>query len=353
MIWRYLYNSRRDPGFGMKDSLPSVFRFSGIKAIFSLPWKHTMSFDHDDDDFAPFLAEDLRMNLKQYVQTYFNTAKLSDSPHHALDERHRVDTVGVNKDEGGPRHESFTASVNDEDTAQKHVFVLERTGSSRPIQDTPAYCAQCPDSKLVIDTIQDALREMSANQDGPPSTSPSDPLLLSTDDGTSSSFSLPSLGQAIHTAMYSARASARSFAVEAEDTISGVNGRNLGKSVRQYDPEGLTLFHLVLIALVVHKLAPIYSLFESQCYWFANIIFDVIVAIYPSKSKKRPDPVPGPRIRFPPDYLPEEFGRFLGVTINDPRVVEAVVSVVKTRFEESQGIYKQKVIFYYFQVTIC
>ena len=332
----------------MKYSLPSLFA-SGIK-IFSPPWKRTMSINHDEDDFAPFVADDLRMNVKQYVQTYFNTAKRSDSPDHALSERHTVDTVGVNKDLSGPRHESFTASVTDQDTSNIYAFILERTASNRPIQpeESLAYCAQSPESKTVLETIQDVLRTMApGNRDGPPSFT-SDLLPPSTNETSASTFA-----QAIHTAMTSARSSARSFAVEAEDTISGVNKRELGKSVRQYDPLGLTLFHLVLLALVVHQLAPIYSLFESQCYWFSNIIFDVIVAVYPSKSQHRPDPVAGPRILLPSDYLPKEFGRIYGITINDPRVVEAVISVVKSHFEKAKDTYKEKVAFFYFRVYIC
>ena len=306
-----------------------------------------MSINHDEDDFAPFVADDLRMNLKQYVQTYFNTAKHSDSPDHALNERHMVDNVGVNKGETAPQHESFIATVADEDTVNRYVFILERTASSQPIQpeESFAYCAQSPDSKTVIDTIQDVLHTMVSGE--PPSTP--DPLPPSTNNSSN----YVTFSQAIHTAMTSTCSSARSFAVEDEDTISGVNKQELGKSVRQYDPRGLTLFHLVLLTLVVHQLAPIYSLFESQCYWFANIIFDVIVAVYPSKSQCRPDPVAGPRILLPSAYLPKEFGRIFGITINDPRVVEAVISVVKSHFKNAKDTYKEKVAFYYFRVYIC
>ena len=93
---------------------------------------------------------------------------------------------------------------------------------------------------------------------------------------------------------------------------------------------GLTLFHLVLLAFVVHKLAPIYSLFESQCY---------------SRTQTCPDPVSGPRILLPSDYLPQEFGQFCGITINGPHVVAAVVSTVKSHFKKSKEGYEQKVKF--------
>jgi hypothetical protein len=298
-----------------------------------------MSNYDDDDEFSPFLAADLHSKLRQYVQTYFNAAKHSGSPDEAF-MRHIVDVVGVNKVRAGPLHESFTASVKDNDTTKLHAFVLERTASDRAVNPEAsfAYCTQFPDSKTVVDTIQVALNDDMGSQSAEPSES------------QPPSASHPSLfARAVHKAMAAARSSVQSFEVEADDTISGMKNQELGACVRQYEPVGLTLFHLVLIALIVHDVAPIYSLFESQCYWFANVIFDVIVSIYPSKTHLRPPPASSPRVILPADYLPNQSGQFFGITINDPRVLQAVVDVVKSRFEAAKEIYQQKVILYYFQ----
>ena len=253
--------------------------------------------------------------------------------------RHEVNVVGINKIKAGPLHESLTASVKDNDTTKLHAFVLERTASDRAVKPEVrfAYCTQFPDSKTVVDTIQDALNDM-GSQSAEPSESqpPSAPH--------------PTLfARAVHKAMAATRSSAQSFEVEADDTISGMKNQELGACVRQCEPVGLTLFHLVLIALIVHEVAPIYSLFESQCYWFANVIFDVIVSIYPSKKQLRPPPASSPRVLLPADYLPNQSGQFFGITINDSRVLQAVVDVVKSRFEAAKEIYQQKVILYYFQ----
>jgi hypothetical protein len=292
-----------------------------------------MSIYDDDDEFSPFLAEDLHSKLKQYVQTYFNAAKHSASPNHALT-RHEVNVVGVNKIKAGPLHESFTASVKDINTTKSHAFILERTASDRAVKPEVrfAYCTQFPDSKTVVDTIQEALNDMGSQSAEPSESQPS-------------SAPHPTLSaRAVHKAMAAARSSAQSFEVEADDTISGMKNQELGACVRQYEPVGLTLFHLVLIAFIVHEVAPIYSLFESQCYWFANVIFDVIVSIYPSKTRLRPPPASSPRVFLPADYLPNPSGQFFGITINDPRVVQAVVDVVKSRFEAAKEIYKQKLL---------
>jgi len=186
-----------------------------------------------------------------------------------------------------------------------------------------------------------------SSSEGQPSSSSSDSRPLLPDAFTNDDAS--KLARALSWAKAQARSSAQSSLVEleAEDTISGVK-KPLGKCVRQYDPVGLTLFHTALLASVVHTLAPTYVLFESQCYWFANVMFDVIVALYPSATKQVPPSAESPRI-----LLPKDAGRWGGVIINDPRVVAAVVSVAKSCFEQEKQKFEAKVIFYYFRVTAC
>jgi hypothetical protein len=113
--------------------------------------------------------------------------------------------------------------------------------------------------------------------------------------------------------------------------------------MRQYASSGLPLFAVILVALVVHLKAPTYALFENQCYWYANVIFDVLSLVFPSAIT--PTPSPAPRILLPIDYLPKGAGQWKGVLINDPRVVAAVVSIVKSDFKEKYGKYVRKVIF--------
>jgi hypothetical protein len=176
------------------------------------------------------------------------------------------------------------------------------------------------------------------------STPPSDqiPLVPVTNDHAPSSdpttpqstFLSWSLTKAVAMACSSAQSS--SVQLEAEDTVLGVKNQKLGKSIRQYNPEGLSLFDVVLLTHIVHKLAPTYALFDSQCYWFANVIFEVITKMFPSRSQTTPPPGPPPRIFLPNDYLPKEAGRWLGVLINDSRVVEAVITIAKSNFERKQ-----------------
>jgi hypothetical protein len=360
------------------NSLPSILAIS-IRGFYSYPLfsrRGTASSDEDEDPFSAFLDPGLRSNTKQFVKTYFQLAKGSTSPLHALRGRHTVTFVGVNKGTVNAQHETFTIRAFDGDTDKTHMFIIKCTASTRSIKsddDIFEYFTQCPDSKSVLESIRLALQDMSGTASNIASTSlqpfkgrastseslsESQVLLLpSMNHPITSSNSIPapqstfiywSLAKAVTVA--AARSSARSSPIqlEAEDTIFGVVSQDLGKSIRQYDPEGLSLFDVVLVAHVVYKLAPTYALFESQSYWFANIMFEVIVSLFPSKSQTSPLPVSPPTVRLPNNYSPKEADRWYGVLIKDPRVVAAVVSIAKSHFESQQARYLEKVILFYF-----
>ncbi len=328
-----------------------------------------MSSDEDEDPFSSFLDPSLRSNPKQFVGTYFQLAKVSDDPKHALYERHNVSIVGINKATGSPQHESLTVSVDDGDTGNNHLFIIERNASIRSVKDNVMFESfiASPDSKSVLESIQQALQDMSAaasniastslqvfalGRPSPPLSESMIPLLPSTNVHASPSNSTPPsssyLSRSLSAAVAATRSSSRSspaVKLEAEDTILGVKKQDLGRSMRQYDPEGLCLFQLVVLAHVVHKIAPTYALFESQCYWYANVIFEVILLLFPSKSRTSAPPGSSPTVRLPDEYLPKEAGRWFGVLINDPRVVSAVVTIAKTQFESQLAKYQQKVKF--------
>ena len=394
------YLSRCDPRFwtlqwhmNVMNSLPSLLAIM-IKGLHSFPLANairgvrsfpllsrrpnTMSSDKDDSDpFSSFLDPNLRSNPRQFVKTYFQLAKSSDNPLHALWGWHMVEIIGVNKATATPKHESFTIQVVDKDMADAvHMFLMDRMASTRSVtnDETFDYFTQCPDSKTVLESIQQALKDMStmaaeatnnastslrAFAQRQPFTSSQTPILPLTNDHASSSdpTSTPTfISWSLTNAVAMARSSARSSSLEleAEDMISGVKKQDLGKSIRQYKPDGLSMWDVVLIAYVVHKLAPTYALFRSQCYWFANVIFEVIVALFPSKSESEtPPPGSPPTLLLPNDYLPKEAGRWCGILINDPRVVEAVVSIAKCRFKTQQANYLAKVNLYYVWVYAC
>jgi hypothetical protein len=332
----------------MNDLLANVLAITirGIHSLSPLSKRPTMSSDDDSnaDVMAFFLVPGHRTDTHSFVTNYYRAAKSSTNPEHSLLDRQLVTDFGVNKDPEGPLHESFYANVFDKDTLEKHVVVIDRTASNRSIshEDTFKSFSQFPESKGILETIDDALKDLPSNILASASTGSADESktpLLNNASGSPTSTLSRAFSQAVAAARSTSQSS--SVGIEADDLITVVKNQDLGQSMRQYLPSGLPLFAVLLVALVVHLKAPAYALFESQCYWYANIIFDVLCQVFPSAMI--PAPSPSPRILLPIDYLPKEAGRWKGVLINDPRVVAAVVSIVKSDFKEKYGKYVKKV----------
>ena len=49
-----------------------------------------------------------------------------------------------------------------------------------------------------------------------------------------------------------------------------------GLYVWHFDPKYLNVFHVALVATIVHEECPFYLLLKHQCYWFANLIFEAL-----------------------------------------------------------------------------
>ena len=45
------------------------------------------------------------------------------------------------------------------------------------------------------------------------------------------------------------------------------------QGARSFEPKYLNLLHMSIIALLVHREYPIYSLFQNNCYWFSNLVY--------------------------------------------------------------------------------
>ena len=109
-----------------------------------------------------------------------------------------------------------------------------------------------------------------------------------------------------------------------------------GQRVRKVIPVNLNLFQLAILASVVHKQSSLFSLFENQCYWYASLIVDAVIALgysgehhcYDRGGVRTMD-----RVYFPNDYcVPDLAGRWIEISIG--KVEHAVLSIVRERFEE-------------------
>jgi hypothetical protein len=160
----------------------------------------------------------------------------------------------------------------------------------------------------------------------------------------------------------------------AEDSISGradgtIKARNC---IRTFQPVELSLFDVVLLANLVHLYAPIYSLFDNQCYLFASVIFDTVIQNFtlppddippPSTSSgSTPLPRPTPEVGAPNNaniiFVPRpnndasslfppisaEEGRWSGLLIVDPIIKQTIVTVITAKFKSLQRTYIDEVV---------
>jgi hypothetical protein len=115
-----------------------------------------------------------------------------------------------------------------------------------------------------------------------------------------------------------------------------------------FNPVGLFLFDVLLIAKIVHDYAPLYGLFNNQCYMFARVVFDVIVQRFSiNTSANTPTTVPAPsrEANLPTNAnlivvpTPDRAGRWSGLLILDPMVRATIVSIVIARYDEERPLY--------------
>jgi hypothetical protein len=301
----------------------------------------------------------MTVDTQSFLEHYQQLILLSDqTPDHTIN-RFMVKTVTLNKHTASQsQHEYLTFEIFDacRESPDTYLLFLERTPSS--IQLDTSYFSNHPDSRRILDAIVDHLVTPSWSTLPPnPNESHEDLPLLD----ASSSSSTPTLSrvmdaasltstQALH---HSGNILFKSTTVRACDQfLVGQHAKNThgnGLIVRQLQPHGLTLFHLIVLAITVHKHDPLYSLLKRQCYWYSNTIYHTISNSYSCTTTintgvgLRNETIE--EIRIPlNEYLPDLAGRWMGVRVSN--VSEALVLLMKEKFESDFDEALVKVCFY-------
>jgi len=374
----------------------------------------------NQDIFTTLLSPKLRNDIASFIASHYQFALSTNQAFFALQSRFLVTNIGINKAGMPAQHESFALWVFDRVTFARHEFVIECVPSDHSYASRFSAFSQCPDSQSVLDSIQKAIHNIQSmtaqaaeslsaaiktetetipllplTNDPSPNSSTSSPtsststlqetettpLLPTTNDPSSNlSTSLPTLStntpykslvdivtSSLVRAVAVARAGSQSISPQslAEDTITGypLGTLVLGDCIRQFKPEGLSLFDAVLLALVVHEYAPIYGLFDNHCYLFASVMFDTIIQLYSlpisafdlnpnhaSNPNAGPVPAPTPEVGAPNNAniivvpAPDQAGCWSGLLVLDPTVKAAVVSVVISQFKVQHASYMASVI---------
>jgi hypothetical protein len=351
------------------------------------------------DVFSTLLSPSLRSDTALLVETHFRFAlDCTKDPLFSLQDRFKVVMVGVNKAGTIASHESLSVWVYDNVDNKDHTFVIERNPSNRTHAAAFLCFSQCPESNVVLESIQRVLRNMKSlsaqattetleslstmmlptnSEDEDADADESIPLLpvindtLSELPNATSQTEVPqrSLGDVISLTLVRAAAAACVASGSsiprtlADDTIAGIDKLNPDNCIRLFKPQDLPFFNLILLADVIHHFAPIYSLFENQCFWFANLLFEYIlryhtlpasayasVATSSSVTASSTGPVPAPtpavgtpnnadKIILPMRSSSDEAGRWMGILISDPAIRLTVITLVKATFEQRLQYY--------------
>jgi hypothetical protein len=134
--------------------------------------------------------------------------------------------------------------------------------------------------------------------------------------------------------------------IPAEDRFLGENylrnrAYGTGHNAWHYKPHGLNIVHLAVLALVVHRERPLYSLMKDQCYWFATIIYEVIKLLFPnpngeSNNLRKEDKFKKEtaEVFIPFDYMPQGkvTGRWQGIKVSQAE--DLVLATICVKFWE-------------------
>src|SRR5271170_7416030 len=266
------------------------------------------------------------------TDAFLRIAMITDDPFNFLN-RFSVQQVTHCKEFPiGLQHELLIVKVVDASAPGSPLnLLLERTASADRLSPTPSRFTNHSDSGTVLKSIVQTLKE----------TPPSTYQMIDESEPLTPSPQLPMFDAATLKAakLFSGSMSSPSMVYKADDRFLGsknfkddyaINSRN----IRQIHPTSLSIFELAVLADTVHNHDPLYSIFKSQCYWFARTICDVVAKEYRcdvvsgTQAPLTVDDVLVPRN----DYLPDMSGRCSGILISG--VEETVSSIIASNFKQ-------------------
>jgi len=335
-----------------------------------------------NDPFVTLYASNGHHDISSLVCTHYQYAKNSpaDLRAWALTYRYPVPEVGIHKILVDVEHESVALWAKDmgkdmgcKSTPVPMEFIVDRVPSTLYASRFSSFSNYSfNDSSVVFDTIQSTIRNM-------PSIT-ADSLLAAINKSTErdsdsdttipllplSSPSIPStplplkdrISLTLAQAMATARSASQSISPRnlASDSIRGYPpGSLLPKNcIITFKPVGLYIFDVILIAQIVHVYAPMYGLFDNQCYMFARVVFDVIVQLFSFHKPaleddpsihRTPVPAPSREVDLPANAnvvvvpSPDQAGRWAGLLIVDPVVRSTIVSIVVAQYKIERPLY--------------
>lgn len=128
----------------------------------------------------------------------------------------------------------------------------------------------------------------------------------------------------------------------------------LGQILQYFKPRNLSLFQLAVIAQVVHMSYPNYAILNTQCYYYAALVYAVAEKIGGIKASKDMDKENIDLVSISGSYLSNHYGQWKGLKVTrvepDSVVVHRVLERFKKEFnnELAQVFFHNDFSIYYF-----
>jgi hypothetical protein len=245
----------------------------------------------------------LIMEIHLVLYLFKNAASLAasaKSPTHqgnVVIDRLKVVWVWLNKtpDAESLEHEYIIVETKDSVDEMTRLFVIDRLPATRGASARPENPVSAPEQSKGASSYQRlsntlfppsplSLMEEGILTSTSTSTTARPPLPPVTDSssllsmGDTLSLSAAKASQSVSDSLYKADKTDAYDRILGEDYIQKPR-YGCGQNARQIKPFDLSFYELVVLAQVVHELAPHYSTFDKNCFWFGNMILDAIIEI--------------------------------------------------------------------------
>jgi len=259
------------------------------------------------------LQRDGKNSTEQYLYYFLSEAiQAKEDPYKEVLDRFIVDKIGLDECVKPPQHEFLAIDTLDtRDNDKKRQIILERMLAAEPnsnpnlannihpnaadidtnidinpdpnpflskLSEKIKTIADCVAATLIAltsdsDLASDQLSSMEEGSCRPPSVA-SECISMTDSVTVSVSEAAESVSDAVSDSLDKNKTAAGDRFLGEWYTTSG-QWRGEGRNLESFSPNKLTVFELVLIAYVVHKLYPYYTKLGTNCYFFAGLVYAV------------------------------------------------------------------------------
>ena len=253
----------------------------------------------------------------------------------------KVRTITHIKRPNSPQNEFLVIETVDQSN-KTYLFILQRTVSRPGVTPGPDDEPGPPYRTRPVEKIRKFIATLAASI-----TVPHESLLPSTEEGSSSSSSSSSPFTAFDSLSIGDSLD-KSDDFPVVDRFLGQNyvhsAQWHGQIVRYFKPDHLTLFELVHLAHVVHKMHPTSSFLGEQCYFYVRLVYTALENYFCVTASKSADESKD-LVCNVDSHLSIKYGHWKGPMVNkiDEETVSKVITMYKIAYREQVA----KVFFVY------